>query len=112
MNTTSNVNAGNSEQREGKVAKTIEKQTAKLPSDMFLWAAGASIIGSLALQIAGMGGAKQGLFTRSRQSSRVGQLGNFVGQWAPTFLILGVYNKIVKVAGSDKFDRGGGSKYD
>jgi len=25
----------------------------------------------------------------------------FVGQWAPTFLLLGVYNKIVKVAGSD-----------
>jgi hypothetical protein len=26
---------------------------------------------------------------------------NFVGQWAPTLLILGLYNKIVKVAGSD-----------
>ena len=25
----------------------------------------------------------------------------FVGQWAPTFLILGLYNKIVKVIGSD-----------
>ena len=25
----------------------------------------------------------------------------FVGQWAPTFLILGLYNKLVKVAGSD-----------
>jgi len=27
---------------------------------------------------------------------------NFVGQWAPTILILGLYNKIVKVAGSDR----------
>ena len=27
---------------------------------------------------------------------------NWVGQWAPTFLILGLYNKIVKVAGSDR----------
>ena len=26
----------------------------------------------------------------------------FVGHWAPTFLILGLYNKIVKVAGSDR----------
>ena len=26
---------------------------------------------------------------------------NFVGQWAPTFLILGMYNKIVKLQGSD-----------
>jgi hypothetical protein len=25
----------------------------------------------------------------------------FIGQWAPTLLILGLYNKLVKVAGSD-----------
>jgi len=35
--------------REGTIARTIEQQTAKLPSDTFLWAAGASIIGSLVL---------------------------------------------------------------
>jgi hypothetical protein len=29
----------------------------------------------------------------------------FVGQWAPTFLILGLYNKIVKELGSDHRDR-------
>jgi hypothetical protein len=29
----------------------------------------------------------------------------FVGQWAPTFLILGLYNKIVKELGSDRTDR-------
>jgi hypothetical protein len=28
----------------------------------------------------------------------------FVGQWAPTFLILGLYNKIVKTHGSDRLD--------
>jgi hypothetical protein len=70
---------------EGPVARTIEQQTAKLPSDAFLWAAGASIIGSLALKCSG----------RDHESL-------FVGQWAPTFLILGLYNKIVKVAGSDR----------
>ena len=28
----------------------------------------------------------------------------FVGQWAPTILILGLYNKLVKQHGSDQFD--------
>lgn len=70
---------------EGPVARMIEDQTAKLPSDTFLWAAAASIGGSLALKIMG----------RDHESL-------FVGQWAPTFLILGLYNKIVKVAGSDR----------
>src|SRR5215216_1364572 len=74
---------------EGPIARTIEEQTAKLPSDLFLWAAGGSIVGSLALQCMG------------RQHASL-----FVGQWAPTFLILGLYNKIVKVAGSDRQSRG------
>jgi len=76
------------EHTEGRLAKTIEEQTAKLPSDTFLWAAVGSIGVSLALQVMG----------RSH-------LSQFVGQWAPTFLLLGVYNKIVKVAGSDQLDR-------
>jgi hypothetical protein len=70
---------------EGMVARTIEDQTAKLPSDLFLWAAFASIGGSLFLKANG------------RHQDAL-----FVGQWAPTFLILGLYNKIVKVAGSDR----------
>lgn len=69
---------------EGSVARMIEDQTAKLPSDLFLWAALGSIGGSLLLQVSG----------RSHDAL-------FVGQWAPTFLLLGLYNKIVKVAGSD-----------
>ena len=69
---------------EGALAKMIEEQTAKLPSDLFLWAAGGSILGSLTLQM--MGEDKKSLF---------------VGQWAPTFLILGLYNKLVKVQGSE-----------
>jgi hypothetical protein len=32
--------------REGRVAKAIESRTAKLPSDLFLWAAFGSIAGS------------------------------------------------------------------
>jgi hypothetical protein len=69
---------------EGPVAKTIEQQTAKMPSDWFLWAAVGSIATSLTLQLTG----KQ-------------QASNFVGHWAPTFLILGLYNKLVKQLGSD-----------
>ena len=72
------------EHAEGPVARAIEQQTAKLPSDTFLWLAGASIATSLTLKIMGQ-----------RHNAL------FVGQWAPTFLILGLYNKLVKVAGSD-----------
>lgn len=69
---------------EGPVARAIEDQTARLPSDTFLWAAVGSIGLSLGLQMMG----KQ-------------QASNFVGQWAPTILILGLYNKMVKQHGSD-----------
>lgn len=72
------------EHREGTIAYNIEQQTAKLPSDTFLWLAGGSIAASLTLKMMG----------RSHDAQ-------FVGQWAPTFLILGLYNKLVKVMGSD-----------
>src|SRR5580700_6669670 len=71
------------EHSEGPVAQAIEEQTAKLPSDAFLWAAGASIAVSLILKI----------LDRHHETL-------FVGQWAPTILILGVYNKLVKQHGS------------
>jgi len=74
------------EHSEGKVARTIEEQTAKLPSDAFLWAA----VGSMAIS----------LFLQMSDRSEKQRSSLFVGQWAPTFLILGLYNKLVKVAGS------------
>ena len=40
-------------QREGPVARTIEQQTAKLPSDTFLWAALGSIGLSLVMMATG-----------------------------------------------------------
>jgi hypothetical protein len=73
-----------SSQREGFIARSIEQQTAKLPSDTFLWAALGSIGASLVFAI-------MGDYKRS----------TFIGQWAPTFLILGLYNKMVKLHGSD-----------
>jgi hypothetical protein len=73
------------EHAEGAVARTLEYQTARLPSDLWLWAAFASIGLSLGLQLKGQ-----------QQESL------FVGQWAAPFLLLGVYNKLVKIAGSDR----------
>ena len=72
------------EHREGPIARTIEQQTAKLPSDAFMWAALGAVGTSLLLQFAG----KE-------------EKANFVGQWAPTLLIFGLYNKMVKLMGSD-----------
>jgi hypothetical protein len=72
---------------EGTVARLIEEQTAKLPSDVFLWAAAGTILLSLTLKISG-------------QDHRA----LFVGQWAPTLLILGLYNKLVKQLGSDRLE--------
>jgi len=70
---------------EGPVAKSIERQTAKLPSDTFLWMAIGAMATSATLQMMG-----------NRHVSL------FVGQWAPTFLIFGLYNKLVKQLGSDR----------
>ncbi len=72
------------EHREGMVARSLEKQTAKIPSDFWLWAALGSIGLSLTFQMTG-------------EEKKA----NFVGHWAPTFLILGIYNKMVKLHGSD-----------
>jgi hypothetical protein len=75
------------EHREGPIARAIEEQTAKLPSDTFLWAALASIGLSLGLRLNG---------------KQHGAL--FVGHWVTTFLLLGIYNKLVKLHGSDRLD--------
>ena len=73
-----------SDHKEGPIARGIEQQTAKLPSDTFLWAAVGSIATSMVMMAIG-------------QEKKA----NFIGHWAPTFLILGLYNKMVKLHGSD-----------
>ena len=75
------------EHSEGIIARTLEDQTAKLPSDVWLWAAFASIGASLILHATG-----------KRED------GLFVGQWTAPFLLFGVYNKLVKIGGSDRFN--------
>lgn len=76
--------APRADHREGPIARSIEQQTAKLPSDAFLWAALGSIAGSLVLMAVG-------------EEKKA----NFIGHWAPTLLILGLYNKMVKLHGSE-----------
>jgi hypothetical protein len=34
-----------------------------------------------------------------------GKWGNFIAQWVPTWLIIGLYNKMVKLEGHDRADR-------
>jgi len=74
----------NPEHKEGKLARAIEEQTAKIPSDVYLWTAVGAMAASLALQIAG--GKHRSLF---------------LGQWVAPFLLFGLYNKLVKLEGHD-----------
>ncbi len=74
----------NPEHKEGPVAEAIENQTAKLPSDIFLW----SGLGALATAAA--------IFATGKKHEAL-----LVGQWAAPILILGLYNKIVKLEGND-----------
>jgi hypothetical protein len=76
------------QEKEGPVARTLESMTARLPSDLWLWASGVSMLVSLGLQLSG--------------NRKTKDMSNFIGQWAPTLLILGLYNKLVKVAGHDR----------
>jgi len=62
----------------------IENATAKVPSDTFMWLAGGSIAASLTLKLLG----------RDRDAL-------FVGQWAPTFVALAIYNKLARSIFSD-----------
>lgn len=73
--------------REGSATKAIEQQTAKLPSDVFLYASLAAMGASLTLKC--MGSSRNALF---------------VGQWAAPFLLFGIYNKLVKLEGHDAQD--------
>lgn len=72
----------NPEHKEGPVAAALEQYTAKLPSDVYLWAA----LGSMAI-------------SATLKVMKKDEEALFVGQWAPSFLLLGVYNKIVKEFG-------------
>ncbi|MFL5745301.1 MAG: hypothetical protein ACJ751_11575 [Niastella sp.] len=76
------------DKKEGRIAKTIEEQTSKLPSDVFLWASVGVMSAALILQLA-----------------RQKHMSLFLGQWAAPFLLFGIYNKLVKQHGHDKTEK-------
>jgi hypothetical protein len=69
---------------EGKGTKAIEKETSRIPSDAFLFGSLAAMGTSMILKLC-----------------RKDHLALFIGQWAAPFLLLGIYNKIVKTMGHD-----------
>jgi hypothetical protein len=71
---------------EDRITGTIESQTAKLPSSTYLAAAVSAMGVSALLKVLGKD-----------------DWALFIGQWAPSFLIIGVYNKLVKQLGSDAY---------
>jgi hypothetical protein len=62
--------------------KFIENQTKKVPNLVFMGLAGVSILGSVAVAL---------------RAGKKTDGANFIGHWAPTFLLLGIYNKLIKI---------------
>lgn len=73
--------------REDDVTKMIESQTEAIPSVAFLGFA----LGAMALSW---------FFLATGRRN----IANFIGQWVPSVLIMGLYNKVVKQHGSDYTD--------
>ena len=76
------------ESTDDQITGLLESYSSKWPTSFFLGAAGASILGSLILKIQGKD-----------------EHALFVGQWAAPFLLIGLYNKVVKQHGSDAVTR-------
>lgn len=70
---------------EGELTKQIEEYTASIPSSTYLAVALVAMGVSLMAQLTGRG-----------------KWGNFVAQWVPTWLLFGLYNKIVKTQGHER----------
>jgi hypothetical protein len=72
------------EAKEDQITAAIEKCTSKVPSSAYL----ALALGSMAVSL--------GMKAVRKEHEAL-----FVGQWAAPFLLLGIYNKLVKLHGSD-----------
>jgi len=73
---------------EDRVTGAIEAQTSKIPSSGYLAAAVGAIAASAILKLV-----------------KKDDWALFVGQWPAAFMLMGVYNKIVKQHGSDAFSK-------
>lgn len=78
------MDTSNMEQQEGKIAKAIETQTSKIPSDIFLWT-------GLAI-----GAAAMTLYCSKRR-----HLALLIAQGVAPVMLMGLYNKMVKQMGHD-----------
>lgn len=85
--TVRNVSQGQA--KEGELTKTVEKFTANIPSIAYLGLAVGSMV--ISASLAG--------FTKRKT------VANFVGLWVPTIMLVGIYNKLVKLEGHDRFSR-------
>lgn len=74
--------------REGILTKRVEDVTAQVPSIGYLALAAGSLVLSAGIAA----------FTQRRS------LANFVGLWVPSFMLIGIYNKLVKLEGHDQID--------
>jgi hypothetical protein len=72
------------EAQEDQITASIEKYTSQVPSSVYLGLAIASIAASLSFKIA-----------------KKDHAALYVGHWVAPFLLLGIYNKLVKQHGSD-----------
>ncbi len=72
------------EVQEDQITAALEKCTAQVPSSAYL----ALAVGSMAVSL--------GLSAARKTHASL-----FVGQWAAPFLLIGIYNKLVKLHGSD-----------
>jgi hypothetical protein len=69
---------------EDQITSMLESQSARIPTSFFLGASLTSMAASLILKAQGKD-----------------NMALFIGQWAAPFLLLGIYNKMVKQHGSD-----------
>jgi hypothetical protein len=67
---------------EDRLTESVKEYTAAIPSSAYLGVA----VGAMALSLL-------------CQATGRGKWGNFIAQWVPTWLIIGVYNKLVKLDG-------------
>ena len=84
---------GYREHKEGKVARAIERQTAKLPSALFLLGAFGAMAASTAMQLM-----QRRRLLRFRAMTRRAQAPLLIGQWVPALLLFGLYAKMSRMA--------------
>jgi hypothetical protein len=65
---------------EGQLTNLLERRTSRVPTGAYLGLAFGSMVASAACMVAGRR-----------------HIANFIGQWVPSLLIIGLYNKLVKV---------------